>query len=193
MKAPNINENFVAFIDEFIDAETSNNLALEIFNRSEPDRRENYRFLGLGRGDMLEKSLLTEWDTNNVIQSTALYAFSFFKNLYNLNETFIFDRVFANIMEEGAFLPLHKDFSYSDTEEHDPTKKTFVAGLFLNDDYEGGNFEFFDKGSLTTKPNQGALVLFNGHSTLHGVQKITKNKRINILFMYYYADPEESN
>jgi hypothetical protein len=142
---------------------------------------------------MLEEGFSIEWDPNNVIQSTALYAFSFFKNLYNLNETFIFDRVFANIMEENAFLDIHKDFSYSDTEEHDPTKKTFVAGLFLNNDYEGGNFEVFDEGALSTKPNQGSLVLFNGHSTFHGVQKIKKNRRINFLFMYYYTDPAESN
>ena len=187
-----IDQPFFAVIEDFINADTAHDLAFEILTRKEKDPRENYEFLGLGSGKAIEEDAPYPWDPDNVIKDTGIYAFNFFKNVYNLDENFVLDRIFGNIMNPGASLDVHRDLSYGKDQEHDFNKKTFVCGLFLSDTYEGGDLTFFETKNVSFKPKAGTLVLFNGHSTWHGVEKIIENSRINILYMYYYTDPESS-
>lgn len=187
-----VNQKLLTVIEDFIDVETATELLVEILNRKEPDRREHYEFLGLGNGEVLFQEIPFDWDPKNIIKDTGLFAFNFFKNMYNLDDNFVLNRIFGNVMNPKASLDTHKDLSYDEEEEHDNTKKTFACGLFLSDDYEGGNFTFFKNSNISFKPKAGSLVLFNGHSTWHGVDEVLQNSRVNILYMFYYTNVESA-
>ena len=182
----NINERYVKVFKNFIPREEALLLGANIQVLSEPDRREYYRTLGMGGKELLLGPSRFGWDTGKAFHKAALFAYNLFKNRYNLDDKFTLDRVFGNIMQEGAYLNEHEDYSYGEDDEHDPTKKTLVCGLFLSDDYEGGEFTFPDN-NLVVSPEAGSLVLFTGHSTRHGVNIVTKNTRINVLYMFYYS------
>jgi len=62
--------------------------------------------------------------------------------------------------------------------------KTHVMGLFLTDDYEGGELYFQDY-DVSLKPEIGDLVFFPGYYTRHGVRQVTSGVRINILSHYF--------
>lgn len=189
---PNINEQLVVVIEDFIPKEDAESLKDAILERCGPDPRDNYRTYGIDSFGLLTREYPFDWDPKNIIQQVGQYAYNFFKKHYELDETFVLDRAFGNIMDKGASLSSHKDFSYSADHEHDPNKKTYVCGLFLNDDYEGGNFMFHDEDLVSFKPRQGTIVLFNGHSTRHGVAEILEKTRVNVLYMFYYTDPVQS-
>jgi len=183
-----LNESYVSVIEDFIPAEEAKQLGHHIVENSEEDRRDYYRMMPLGKADRVMVEGGFKWDTNNYIKKAADYAFSEFKKRYDLDDSFVLDRAFGNIMMENAQLDSHMDFSYDESSEHDSSKKTFVAGLFLSDDYEGGTMTFYEPGVLRANPKAGTLILFNGHSIQHGVEKITKGTRVNILYMFYYSD-----
>lgn len=184
----NLDEKFFLVIEDFISKDQVNNLLNYIRENSEIDKnREGYKWAGLGW--ITENKELPPWDPDQIIQKTADYAYSFFKSHFSLDDSFELDRVFGNTMEENAYLDSHKDFSYGKDLEHDPNKKTFVAGLFLTDDYEGGETVFFENHDIAIKPPLGSLVLFTGHSLRHGVNKVLSGSRVNILYMFYYTDP----
>jgi hypothetical protein len=187
---PNINEQFFAVIEDFIDKDQAESLKSYIIENSLEDRRNYYKYAPLGDSERIFGDEKRPWDPDNIIQNTAIYAYNFFKSHYNLNESFVLDRVFGNIMFAGAFLYDHKDFSYGESLDHDPSKKTLVASLFLSDDYEGGEMAFFERQKFIVKPKVGTLMLFTGHSTRHGVKEILDGTRVNILYMFYYTDPE---
>ena len=66
-----------------------------------------------------------------------------------------------------------------DENNRDGTK--YNAILYLNNDYEGGEF-FTD--SMQYKPNAGDLLFFNGQTIYHGLNKVKKNHRYNIIFWW---------
>lgn len=188
----NINEQLVMVIENFITAEEADHLKKEILDRATDDPRDNYRTYGIDSFELLTRENPFPWDPNNIIQKVGQYAYNFFKTHYNLDDSFVLDRAFGNIMDEGAYLDSHQDFSYAADHEHDPNKKTYVCGLFLTDDYKEGNFTFFEGDLVSFKPRTGTVVLFNGHSTRHGVQRVAEKTRVNILYMFYYTDPVQS-
>jgi predicted 2-oxoglutarate/Fe(II)-dependent dioxygenase YbiX len=57
-------------------------------------------------------------------------------------------------------------------------------GLFLTDDYEGGELTFEEQ-NVVLKPKVGTRVFFPGYYTRHGVNKVTSGVRINILTHYF--------
>lgn len=70
---------------------------------------------------------------------------------------------------------------YSPLEFNTPILIEIAANLYLNDDFEGGELTFINRG-LSIKPQKGQLVLFpGGHEYTHGVTEITKGER-TVLF-----------
>lgn len=70
-------------------------------------------------------------------------------------------------------LHIHNDYGRRNT--------TFNSLLYLNDDFEGG--EFYTK-NITIKPKTGTLTLFNGREELHGVKKVIENHRYTMIFWW---------
>jgi predicted 2-oxoglutarate/Fe(II)-dependent dioxygenase YbiX len=83
-----------------------------------------------------------------------------------------------------SFLHSHKDDRNWDEPIEDLASMTYVCGLFLTDDYEGGELTFEDY-DISLKPKPGTLVLFPGYYTRHGVNKVTSGTRINILSHFF--------
>jgi hypothetical protein len=55
--------------------------------------------------------------------------------------------------------------------------------LYLNDDFEGG--EFYTENGLVLKPNKGMLTFFDGKNVMHGVKDLRGNTRYNIIFWWH--------
>ena len=58
----------------------------------------------------------------------------------------------------------------------------FNSLIYLNDDFEGG--EFFTKNGVIIKPEKGKLTLFNGLKVYHGVKKVYKKDRVTLIFWW---------
>ena len=185
-------QKFVAVIEDFISQDAVQTLKEGLLARKEVDStRHGYEFLGIGdEQSVFNQPYDLEWDPEGIIKSTAFFAKNFYKNMYDLGDQLVLDRIFGNIMNPGALLHQHRDLSYNDNSSNKLDKKVFACGLFLSDDYDGGEFGFFEDQKLSFRPKSGSLVLFNGHSTWHAVGEIISNSRINILYMFYYTDTD---
>lgn len=181
-----IDERYVEVIEDFIPRDAALSLGINIEQFAEPERRDHYKTLGIAGGELTSGPSRFDWDTEGHLHKVAVFAYNLFKDRYGLGDDFVLNRVFGNVMQEGAYLDEHEDYSYGEDDAHDSSKKTLVCGLFLSDDYEGGEFTFPDN-DLKVKPKAGSLVVFTGHSTRHGVNKVTKNTRVNALYMFYYS------
>ena len=56
----------------------------------------------------------------------------------------------------------------------------FNSLIYLNDDFEGG--EFITEGGLKLKPEQGMLTFFNGQVVKHGTNKVFGKDRKTLIF-----------
>jgi hypothetical protein len=54
--------------------------------------------------------------------------------------------------------------------------------LYLNDDFEGG--EFFTDTGIRIKPKKNRLTFFNGSAIPHGLTKVEKAHRYTIIFWW---------
>ena len=108
----------------------------------------------------------------------------FFAEHYPMYGEFELNRSHANFMFTGAELHSHKDDRNWDEPIEGLPSRTHVMGLFLTDDYEGGELTFEEQ-NVVLKPKVGTLVFFPGYYTRHGVNKVTSGTRINILTHYF--------
>lgn len=112
-------------------------------------------------------------------------AYDFFVENYELTGVkFGLNRIHGNVMHKDSFFVTHMDEQPNDLGIYDGQKKTYVAALFLNDDYEGGNYYFQDQ-DADFKPKAGSVVLFPGYCTPHEIREITGGTRVNILIVFY--------
>ena len=58
----------------------------------------------------------------------------------------------------------------------------FNSLLYLNDDYDGG--EFITEHGFVLKPEIGDLTFFNGMNIAHGVKPVLKNNRYTMIFWW---------
>ena len=91
---------------------------------------------------------------------------------------------------KGAFA-----YPHSDNSDFDGTPTAFeinkyVAILYLNDDYEGGELYFPDhEPELEIKPNKYSCYIFpGGVENIHGVKEITSGERHTTLSFWDFAD-----
>lgn len=121
-------------------------------------------------------------------------AYDFFVENYELTGVkFGLNRIHGNVMHKDSFFITHRDEQPNDKGVYDGQKKTYVAALFLNDDYEGGNYYFEDQ-NAEFKPEVGSLVLFPGYCTPHEIKQITEGTRVNVLIVFYdYLQPDYEN
>ena len=97
---------------------------------------------------------------------------------------FELNRSHANLMFPESRLHSHKDDRNFDEPIESLASRTYVCGLFLTDDYEGGELTF-EGYNISLKPKAGDLVLFPGYYTRHGVNEVISGTRINILCHFF--------
>lgn len=151
------------------------------------DPREFYGNVGLGGKDEFfgENPKRFDFDKEGLLQKAVHFAYNKFLESYDMDGEFGLNRAHANYMHAGALLHSHHDDrNYREEPIEDLNSKTYVAGLFLTDDYDGGELTFEESG-VSLKPKVGDLVLFPGFYSMHGVNEVTRGTRLNILIHFF--------
>lgn len=152
---------------------------------STKDVKPGYRGLGLiHKQNLAENHYPTHLDPDQILMSIVDKVEEYYRSNYEMYGTFEFNRIFGNVMEEGATHPSHKDEEPGPSGEFDGKMRSHVCSILLNDDYEGGEL-IFNELRQELKPKPGSLVLFPGYYVTHGVNKIKKGTRINLLVFFY--------
>lgn len=173
-------------IEKYIDKDYCKNMANYFLKNMENDPREFYATFGLGgKKDFFSNEIYKKsFDPEMKLYEMVRFGYNFFSDNYPIFGEFELNRSHANIMFAGAKLNNHKDDRNFDEPIEDLPSRTHVMGLFLTDDYEGGEL-VFDEQKIQLKPDIGTLIFFPGYYTSHGVNKITSGVRINILTHYF--------
>jgi predicted 2-oxoglutarate/Fe(II)-dependent dioxygenase YbiX len=89
---------------------------------------------------------------------------------------------------EGMHMPPHCDKENADGKPHSSPHRNFASIVYLNDDYEGGEF-YLTARNIVIKPRAGALVAFtSGWHHEHAVLTIRRGTRITMPAFYTF-DP----
>jgi 2OG-Fe(II) oxygenase superfamily len=174
-------------IKGYLTEEQCHPLAKYFTDNEDYDPREFYGNIGLGGPVEFFSNppKKFEYDPENILVDMVHFAYKFFLENYEMNGTFGLNRSHANFMHEGALLHSHHDDRDYRTENIDSlNSKTYVCGLFLSDDYEGGELVFEDE-KISLKPSIGDLVFFPGFYTRHGVNLVTSGTRLNVLTHFF--------
>lgn len=180
--------------ENFIDKEYASFLAKFFLENMHEDRREFYGFYPIQSKNYFftEDTLVPlPYDPERAINKAVEFAHDFFLKTYKMLGEFELHRSHGNLMFKKAKLHVHKDdhISYESLEDDLPSR-TYVMGIFLNDDYEGGEITF-PNSNKALKPPTGSLLLFPGFRSEHGVNEITSGVRINILVDFFdITDPD---
>ena len=171
----------------FIDKEYANNLAKFFLENMHADRREFYGFYPIDGKNYFftEKTLIPQpYDPERQINKAVEFAHDFFLKTYKMQGEFELHRSHGNLMFEKAKLDDHEDDMVPGVKSKDLPSRTYVMGIFLNDDYEGGEI-YFPRSNVALKPPSGSLLLFPGFRSRHGVNEVTSGVRINILVDFF--------
>jgi predicted 2-oxoglutarate/Fe(II)-dependent dioxygenase YbiX len=171
-------------IKGYMDKDFCKFLANYFLQNQEEDPREFYATFGLGSiNEFFRTEYKKSFDPDNKIKNMVNFAYDFFSKNYPIKGEFNINRSHANLMFPGAVLHDHEDDRSMGQPLNEIGSTTYVAGLFLTDDYEGGElvFNYTD----THHPEVGDLVLFPGWYTRHGVKEVTSGVRINILTHFF--------
>lgn len=175
--------NYVV-VEDFMPADDAKLLYEHIMSLAEPDPKPNFRGWGIGGVKFDSQDRSVDDKVYEPLLSVLAHADAHFKETYKILGNLEFNRIYGNIMDKGAFLPSHRDEDPNPEGVYDGKKRSFVAALFLNDDYEGGEILFEDQGAAL-KPKPGTLVMFPGFYTNHGVNEVLEGSRVNVLAFFY--------
>lgn len=189
-----INPQGYHLFKNFLTKEEAKIMADYIDSNSEPDPKPNFRWMTIPGG---EDNLLSDpnlsWDPNGKIKELISFSRKYIEENFNLWGTLYLRRVHGNIMDKDALFYYHTDEDPNQDGSYDGAKRTYVADLFVNDDYEGGLFGFkTDEGDETEyiKPEAGDLIIFPGYHTWHGIEPIESGSRINIMGIFFDIHPD---
>lgn len=173
-------------IENYMDPEHCKYLLDYFIENQTEDPRPFYGNFGLGGHDkyFVETRYNEECDESKKLYDMMFYAQKFFLDNYTMKGEFELNRSHANLMYPGALLHPHKDDRNFDEPIEGLPSMTYVCGLFLTEDYEGGELVFEDYG-VQLKPKVGSLVFFPGFYTKHGVNEVKSGLRANILTHFF--------
>ena len=98
----------------------------------------------------------------------------FLNNRFYLNLEL--DQVQTQNWHVNSYGPLHKH-------DRDGRQNTvFNSLIYLNDDFEGG--EFITSTGFVLKPKQGMLTFFNGSKIIHGTRRTLSKDRKTLIFWW---------
>jgi hypothetical protein len=171
-------------IKGYMDKEFCKSLANHFLQNQEEDPRDFYATFGLGGIDEFFRSEYKKsFDPDCKLKEMVHFAYDFFSKNYPMKGQFDINRSHGNLMFPGALLHDHEDDRSMGQPLDELGSTTYVAGLFLTDDYEGGEIVFNNTDAY--RPEVGDLVLFPGWYTRHGVREVISGVRINILTHFF--------
>lgn len=185
-----VDQNRIVEIPNFVDADTAQKM-VNFFEASNIDWGDIAFYGSFGMG-------IATQDPELVNQGLEYGFFDLVREKIQEAVTIVFGREVkpntshAQKWEVGGFASPHSDNSDF---EGNPTAfeiNKYVAILYLNDDYEGGELYFPDH-DISFKPNSGSLYTFpGGAENIHGVSEITNGTRYTMLAFWDFADAEYS-
>ena len=120
-------------------------------------------------------------------------AAAFITEFYRLTEPIYPDLLQIMSWPVGIHMPPHADNANPDGSRHDMPHRDFSGIVYLNDDYEGGEF-YFTALDTVIKPKKGMLVAFTaGFYHEHAVLQVEGKQRLTMPFFLTFdrdrADP----
>lgn len=186
--ALNVPENKIVEIPDFVMPETALKM-IKFFEECGIDWGDIAFYGSSGKGIKAEPEFLKSFGLTGTF-------FSDIKDKFQEAVTSVFNReVRANTShaqkwDVGGFANVHSDNSNNDGEPNAFEINKYVAILYLNDDYEGGQL-YFPEHDISFKPNAYSLYTFpGGVENLHGVSEITKGTRYTMVSFWDFADLE---
>ncbi|CAB5218127.1 Oxoglutarate/iron-dependent dioxygenase [uncultured Caudovirales phage] len=186
----NVPENKIVEIPNFVSPKMAKNM-IGFFEDNEISWGDIAFYGSSGKGIKATQEELDRWD----IPTTF---FEDIKNKFKEAVEAIFNReVRANTShaqkwDVGGFASLHSDNSNNAGEPNAFEINKYVAILYLNGDYEGGQLYFAEEEKdpwLSIQPNTYSLYVFcGGVENLHGVTEITKGTRYTMVSFWDFAD-----
>jgi hypothetical protein len=187
MKLPRLTKNDSPYqvIEDFLTKEECKYLLDEVVRTAGEYGKPFFRGSGLYSIEDIEVGTqLADVDPTGLLKLIIDKVEHYYKSTHEMHGEFVFNRIYGNIMDVGAYLPYHRDEDPNPEGVYDGKKRSHVCSLLLNDDYEGGELVLGDD-MVALKPKPGSLVLFPGYYVPHKVNKITKGSRVNILVFFY--------
>jgi hypothetical protein len=156
------------------------NLLIDFFNSSKEDWQPTCFFASyvMDPHAPIEKNTSTSFDKN--------YFEEFRAKLRGLSQEVTVEKLknlslSAHKWTPGAIAPMHSDNTEIDGTPNAWQDNKFVAIVYLNDNYSGGNL-VFDKHKISISPSAGTVVAFDpGFTNLHSVSEILEGERYTIL------------
>ena len=105
-------------------------------------------------------------------------------NTFNYDISYGFDYLQYAVYEDGDHFDFHMDMMLAKSSVMDrPRKLSFSLVLSENEDYEGGEFQFYGGGSqpTTIKQAKGRFIVFPSW-LMHRVKPVTKGTRKSLVF-----------
>ena len=103
---------------------------------------------------------------------------------YKLKKPVFADTIQIVKWPAGFEMPAHADNANPDGSAHPTPFRDYTSLVYLNDDFEGGEF-YFDNQKLRLKPKKGLLVCFTGGMRhFHGVGKVVSGERFTMPAWY---------
>ena len=120
---------------------------------------------------------MVNWDERTIDISNEPIVIRVMKFLEDkLNVKLTCNQAQIQIWPKGSRSDLHVH------EEGDREVTDFNSLIYLNNDYEGG--EFYTGDGFVYKPSIGALTFFNGRIRTHGVKDVHKAHRYTLIFWW---------
>lgn len=137
----------------------------------------------------------SEMAARRVMQQARHRIVSKLMQFYNEPDPIYSDSIQLVKWYEGPGMPAHADNAHPDGARHNTPWRKYASVVYLNDDYEGGDF-YFTRLKLRVKIRQGLLVAFRGgFEHEHGVMAVTRGVRYTMPAWYgtesKYADKSE--
>lgn len=112
-----------------------------------------------------------ERKAKRIMQETRLRVIAELQGFY-AEEKIYSDSVQLVKWPPGQAMPPHADNANPDGSPHPMTWRDYASVVYLNDDYEGGEF-YFDRSGIEIKPAAGDLLAFTGGMRhFHGVREV---------------------
>jgi hypothetical protein len=186
-----IKDNRIVEIPNFIDQETANGMIQYFEDKAE--RWGDIAFYG-SSGMGLE---LYDPTLSNYRLSTTL--FDDLRARFMSSVETVFDRpvkpntFHAQKWDVGGFANPHSDNSDSHGEPNAFEINKYVAILYLNGNYSGGELYFPDH-SIEFKPSSYSLIIFpGGVENIHGVREILSGTRYTMVSFWDFSEAEYSD
>lgn len=141
----------------------------------------------------------------NLIEIEALLILQFMRRriaerirgFYGLKQPIYSDNIQLVHWPVGRDMPAHADNANPDGTPNEYPHRDFGAIVYLNDEYDGGEF-YFEKLKWEIKPRAGMLLAFPGDlQHFHGVKKVLRGDRYTAASWYTrderHRDPSELN